>query len=82
MRRHRVPLVPDAPSFEDWTPTRDNINALPKAVRRYIRDLESKFDTVETMRENFRLRRENAELKKEIASERALLIDQFFFSED
>ena len=69
MRHHRLSLVPDAHNYENWMPTRDNINALPKALRGYIHDLELNVDAVETMRDNFRLRREVATLKRELASQ-------------
>lgn len=50
---------------EDWTPTTDNINALPNALRRYIHDLQTNADPAGTLRENFRLRQENAALRAE-----------------
>ena len=50
---------------ESWTPTAENINALPLPLRRYIRDLETNADPAGTLRENFKLRQENAELRKE-----------------
>ncbi|HTQ83739.1 MAG TPA: hypothetical protein VMI47_10775 [Pseudolabrys sp.] len=50
-----------------WTPTAENINTLPEPLRRYIHDLQANADLAETMRENFRLWREIAVLKKEIA---------------
>jgi len=49
----------------DWRPTPENINALPLPLRRYILDLESNTDPNVTLRENFRLRQENEELRKE-----------------
>jgi cell division septum initiation protein DivIVA len=57
------------------------MNALPKALRRYIHDLESDGEIVDLMRENFRLRQEIAALKRELAAkqEAVLLIDRFFF---
>jgi hypothetical protein len=50
---------------EDWWPTPENINALPKPLRRYIHDLQTNVDPAGTMRENFRLRQENAALRRE-----------------
>jgi hypothetical protein len=47
------------------TDARENINALPLPLRRYILDLESNTDPNVTLRENFRLRQENEELRKE-----------------
>ena len=35
MRHKKLAIVPDAPNFVDWTPTRENLNAL----RRYLHDL-------------------------------------------
>ena len=52
---------------ESWTPTAENLWALPKPLRRYIHHLQSNVDHVETMRENFRLRQENAALRKKLA---------------
>jgi hypothetical protein len=49
---------------DNWTPTTDNINALPRPLRRYIHDLQTNADPAGTLRENFRLRRENAALRK------------------
>ena len=63
MQHQTPPLVID-PS---WTPTAENINALPRPLRQYIHDLQTNTDLVETMRENFRLRQENAALRKKLA---------------
>ena len=85
MRHKKLAIVLDASTFANWTPTRENVDALPKALRRYILDLESAPDIVELMRENFILRREISALQKTLAIKRAepnaaLLIDHFFFS--
>jgi len=85
MRHKKLSIVADAPSFENWTPTPANLNALPKAVRRYIDQLQSDADLVGLMRENFCLRQEIAALKRELAlarSEAVLLLDHFFFEND
>jgi hypothetical protein len=81
MRHKKTPIVADTPSVANWAPTPENLNALPKALRRYIHDLESDADIVELMRENFRLRQEIAVLKRELVvkQEPVLLIDRFFF---
>ena len=81
MRHKKIPIVADTPSVANWTPTPENLNALPKALLRYIHDLESDADIVELMRENFRLRQEIAALKRKLAVKRepVLLIDRFFF---
>jgi hypothetical protein len=81
MRQKKILIVPDTTSVANWAPTPENLNALPKALRRYIHDLESDADIVELMRENFRLRQEIAVLEKELAvkQEPVLLIDRFFF---
>ena len=53
---------------ESWTPTSENINALPEPVRRYIHDIESSMDfagIADLMRESFRLRQENTALHRE-----------------
>ncbi len=83
MRHKKLAIVPDAPNFLDWTPTREDLNAL----RRYLHDLESHTDIVALMRENFALRQEIAALKRELAVKQAqqkaaLLIDHFFFPKD
>ena len=81
MRHKKSPIVADTPGVANWAPTPENLNALPKALRRYIHDLESDTDIVELMRENFRLRQDIAALKRELAAkqEPVLLIDRFFF---
>ena len=66
---------------ESWTPTAENLYALPKPLRRYIHDLEASADPVETMRENFRLRQENAALRKlagTLSEIRPFFADHFF----
>ena len=85
MRHKKLPIVAEAPSFENWTPTPANLNALPQAVRHYIHELESDPDMVGLMRENFCLRQEIAALKRKLAltrNEAVLLIDHFFFPND
>lgn len=37
---------------DDWTPTADNVNALPMPVRRYIHDLETNADPAGMVAEN------------------------------
>jgi hypothetical protein len=68
---------------DSWTPTAENLWALPKPLRRYIHHLQSNVDHVETMRENFRLRQENAALRKKLAGTlseiRPFFADHFFF---
>ena len=48
-----------------WAPTSANVENLPHALRRYVRDLETKNDLAETIRENFRLHQEIEALRKE-----------------
>ena len=50
-----------------WTPTRENLDALPEPLRRYIHDLQANADPVGPMRESFRLRQEIAALRKQLA---------------
>ena len=53
---------------ESWTPTPENINALPEPVRRYIHEIESSMDfagIANLTRESFRLRQENTALHRE-----------------
>ena len=68
---------------KSWTPTAENLWALPKPLRRYIHHLQSNVDHVETMRENFRLRQENAALRKKLAGQlselRPFFADHFYF---
>ena len=68
---------------KSWTPTAENLWALPKPLRRYIHHLQSNVDHVETMRENFRLRQENAALRKKLAGKlselRPFFADHFYF---
>jgi hypothetical protein len=49
----------------DWQPTPDAINSLSAPLRRYIHHLETDCDPSGTLRENFRLRDENAALRAE-----------------
>ena len=49
----------------DWTPTNENINALPEPLRRYIHDLETVCDPAGDVRELFRLKTENKMLRQE-----------------
>jgi len=53
---------------DSWAPTPENIKALPGPVRSYIYDIESSMDfagIADLMRESFRLRQENAALRRE-----------------
>ncbi|MGB6964394.1 MAG: hypothetical protein WBD90_07850 [Xanthobacteraceae bacterium] len=50
---------------EDWIPTAENINALPPPLRRYIDWLHAEADPQNTIRENYRLKIENAMLRRE-----------------
>ena len=78
MRHQFPPLVIDA----RWTPTAENIDALPRPLRRYIQRLQSDVDPIGTMRENFRLRQEVKTLKKRLAAleqPASLVPDVFFF---
>jgi hypothetical protein len=49
---------------DDWTAP-DNVNALPKPLRRYIHDLQTDLDPAGLMRENLTLRQENVSLRLE-----------------
>jgi len=81
MRHKNIPIVADRGSAANWVPTPDELKALPRALRRYIHEMESDADIVDLMRENFRLRQEIAKLKRELVEqEPVLLIDHFFFS--
>lgn len=46
-------------------PIADEINDLPRRVRNYIHWLETESDPAGTIRDNFRLREENAALRQE-----------------
>lgn len=50
---------------DDWTPTRENIKALPSPLLRYIHRLHTEADPQCTIRENYRLKIENAMLRRE-----------------
>jgi hypothetical protein len=54
-----MPNAPDEPALNDA------INALPERLRRYVAALETESDPSGTIRENFRLREENAGLRRE-----------------
>jgi hypothetical protein len=66
-----------------WTPTAENLAALPEPLRRYIHDLQANADTVEAMRESFRLRQEIAALRKQLAGKlderEPFFADHFFW---
>ena len=66
---------------DSWSPTPDNVDALPAPLSRYIHDLQRNFR--HALRENFQLAQETAMLKRQIkakAGERvAPLADLFIF---
>ena len=67
---------------DSWSPTPDNVDALPAPLSRYIHDLQRHFR--HSLRENFQLAQETAMLKRQIkakAGERKLapLADLFIF---
>ena len=67
---------------DSWSPTPDNVDALPAPLSRYIYHLQTNFR--DALRENFQLAQEIAMLKRRIkakAGERklALLADVFIF---
>jgi hypothetical protein len=67
---------------DSWSPTPDNVDALPAPLSRYIHDLQTNFRNA--LRENFQLAQETAMLKRQIkakAGERKLapLADLFIF---
>ena len=43
---------------DDWTPTAENINALPEPLRRYIMHLETHADPSLTLQENWALKQQ------------------------
>ena len=45
-------------------PTEENLNALPAPLRRYVHYIHTNVDPAGTMRENLRLRQENAALRR------------------
>ena len=51
--------------FSGWSPTAENINALPQPLRAYIHHIETEADPAGTTAENFRLREENKGLRAE-----------------
>jgi hypothetical protein len=50
---------------DSWVPTAANVNKLPLALRRYLHDLHTNTDPAGTLRENVRLRQQNAALRAE-----------------
>jgi hypothetical protein len=50
---------------DDWTPTAENINALPEPLRVYIHDLKTVCDPAGDVTELFRLQTENRMLRWE-----------------
>ena len=67
---------------DSWSPTPDNVDALPAPLSRYIHDLQTNFRNA--LRENFQLAQETAMLKRQIkakAGERKLasLAELFIF---
>jgi hypothetical protein len=50
---------------DDWIPTPGSINALPLPLRHYIHRLQADADPQGTIRENYRLKIENAMLRRE-----------------
>jgi hypothetical protein len=59
--------------FANWTPTSENINALPDPIRKYIHDLHTNCDPAGMVRENVLLREEVkrlAALVQELSDER------------
>jgi hypothetical protein len=58
--------------FEDWMPTVENKNRLPKPLRDYIADLETLCDPAGIVRENSLLKRENRALQRLIAERKGI----------
>jgi hypothetical protein len=52
---------------KDWTPTAENINALPVPLRLYIHDLQTSCDPAGTIRENVLLKDENYAMRLKLA---------------
>ena len=50
---------------DTWTPTPENINALPDPLRRYIRDLATLQDPAGIVRQNIILKEQNRMLRWE-----------------
>jgi hypothetical protein len=50
---------------DDWTPTAENINALPEPLRVFIHDLNTVCDPAGDVRELFRLQTKNRQLRWE-----------------
>ena len=50
---------------DDWTPTAENINALPEPLRIYIHDLQTVCDPAGDVTDKFRLETENRMLRWE-----------------
>lgn len=65
-------IIPDG-----WTPTAENINALPEPVRRYIHDLETNADPAGNLQRLAHLEQENAALRKRLAGAQGADIPAF-----
>lgn len=71
MKRHGKLEMPQGSyylveDFDKWTPTADNINALPDPIKRYIHDLETNCDPQYIIRENILTKGENNALLAQI----------------
>ena len=64
---------------DTWTPSADNINALPEPLRHYIHDLETVCDPAGDVQDKFRLKTENDLLRQSCA--RHAIAQQLYDSE-
>jgi len=59
-------LIEHGPDWTGWTPTAENINALPKPLRKFIHDLETNCDPPSLVRENICLKETCGALQKKL----------------
>ena len=60
--------------YDGWTPTPENIKALPEPVRRYIHDIEANCDPAGIVAENTLVRDQNAQLVAEVMRLKGVLL--------
>ena len=70
-------LIEHGPDWTGWTPTAENINALPKPLRKFIHDLETNCDPPSLVRENICLKETCGALQKKLIEHRPEVDEAF-----